>query len=40
VKEFMLAYIEAIHDFKHNKEAALTVFKKIYAQRRPRGIGG
>jgi len=28
VKEFMLAYIEAIHDFKHNKEAALTVLKK------------
>ena len=28
VKEFMLAYIEAIHDFKRNKEAALTVLKK------------
>jgi hypothetical protein len=28
VKEFMLAYIEAIHDFKQNKEAALTVLKK------------
>ena len=28
VKEFMLAYIEAIHDFKRNKEAALTVSKK------------
>jgi NitT/TauT family transport system substrate-binding protein len=28
VKEFMLAYIEAIHDFKHNKEAALAVLKK------------
>ena len=24
----MLAYIEAIHDFKRNKEAALTVLKK------------
>jgi NitT/TauT family transport system substrate-binding protein len=28
VKEFMLAYIEAIHDFKRNKEVALTVLKK------------
>src|SRR6266545_2240687 len=28
VKEFMLAYIEAIHDFKRNKEAALAVLKK------------
>ena len=28
VKEFMLAYIEAIHDFKRNKEAALKVLKK------------
>jgi len=28
VKAFMLAYIEAIHDFKRNKEAALTVLKK------------
>jgi NitT/TauT family transport system substrate-binding protein len=28
VKEFMLAYIEAIHDFKRNKEAGLTVLKK------------
>jgi NitT/TauT family transport system substrate-binding protein len=28
VKEFMLAYIEAIYDFKQNKEAALTVLKK------------
>jgi NitT/TauT family transport system substrate-binding protein len=28
VKEFMLAYIEAIHDFKRNKEAALQVLKK------------
>ena len=28
VKEFMLAYIEAIHDFKRNKEIALTVLKK------------
>src|SRR3989475_4427197 len=28
VNEFMLAYIEAIHDFKRNKEAALTVLKK------------
>ncbi len=28
VKEFMLAYIEAVHDFKRNKEAALTVLKK------------
>jgi NitT/TauT family transport system substrate-binding protein len=27
-KEFMLAYIEAIHDFKKNKEAALAVLKK------------
>jgi ABC-type nitrate/sulfonate/bicarbonate transport system substrate-binding protein len=27
-KEFMLAYIEAIHDFKKNKETALTVLKK------------
>ncbi len=29
VKEFMLAYIEAIHDFKRNKEAALAVLKKF-----------
>src|SRR5262245_23934572 len=28
VREFMFAYIEAIHDFKRNKEAALTVLKK------------
>jgi NitT/TauT family transport system substrate-binding protein len=28
VREFMLAYIEAIHDFKRNKEAALSVLKK------------
>jgi NitT/TauT family transport system substrate-binding protein len=28
VREFMLAYIEAIHDFKRNKEAALAVVKK------------
>ena len=28
VKEFMLAYIEAIHDLKRNKEAALAVLKK------------
>jgi ABC-type nitrate/sulfonate/bicarbonate transport system substrate-binding protein len=28
VKEFMLAYIEAIHDFKRNKKAALKVLKK------------
>ena len=28
VKEFMLAYIEAIYDFKRNKEAALAVLKK------------
>ena len=28
VREFMLAYIEAIHDFKRNKETALTVLKK------------
>jgi NitT/TauT family transport system substrate-binding protein len=28
VKDFMLAYIEAIHDFKRNKEAAPTVLKK------------
>jgi len=28
VKEFMLACIEAIHDFKRNKEAALPVLKK------------
>ena len=28
VREFMLAYIEAIHGFKRNKEAALTVLKK------------
>ncbi len=27
-KEFMLAYIEGIHDFKKNKEAALAVLKK------------
>ncbi len=27
-KEFMLAYIEAIHDFKKNKETALAVLKK------------
>src|SRR4029453_16343897 len=31
VKEFMLAYIEAIHDFKRNKEAALAVLKNIRA---------
>jgi hypothetical protein len=28
VREFMLAYIEAIHDFKRNKEAALAVLRK------------
>src|SRR5580765_2666968 len=28
VKEFMLAYVEAIHDFKRNKETALSVLKK------------
>jgi len=28
VKEFMLAYIEGIHDYKRNKEAALAVLKK------------
>src|SRR3989454_11243092 len=28
VKEFMLAYIEAIHDFKRNKEVAMAVLKK------------
>jgi sulfonate transport system substrate-binding protein len=28
VREFMLAYIEAIHDFKRNKEPALKVLKK------------
>jgi NitT/TauT family transport system substrate-binding protein len=28
VKRFMLAYIEAIHDFKRNKEAAIAVLKK------------
>lgn len=28
VRDFMLAYIEAIHDFKRNKEAALAVLKK------------
>jgi NitT/TauT family transport system substrate-binding protein len=28
VKGFMLAYIEAIHDFKRNKEAAIAVLKK------------
>jgi len=28
VKEFLLAYIEAIRDFKRNKEAALKVLKK------------
>ena len=28
VKEFMLAYIEAIHDFKRNKETSLAVLKK------------
>jgi sulfonate transport system substrate-binding protein len=28
VKEFMLAYIEAIHDYKRNKEAALKVLTK------------
>ncbi len=28
VKEFMLAYIEAIRDYKRNKEAALAVLKK------------
>jgi len=28
VKNFMLAYIEAIHDFKRNKETALAVLKK------------
>ena len=28
VKDFMLAYIEAVHDFKRNKGAALAVLKK------------
>jgi NitT/TauT family transport system substrate-binding protein len=28
VREFMLAYIEAIHDFKRNKETALAVLRK------------
>jgi ABC-type nitrate/sulfonate/bicarbonate transport system substrate-binding protein len=28
VKGFMLAYIEAIHDFKRNKEAAIGVLRK------------
>jgi NitT/TauT family transport system substrate-binding protein len=28
VREFMLAYLEAIHDFKRNKETALAVLKK------------
>jgi NitT/TauT family transport system substrate-binding protein len=28
VKEFMLAYIEAIHDFKRNRETALAVLRK------------
>ncbi|HMF50305.1 MAG TPA: ABC transporter substrate-binding protein, partial [Candidatus Saccharimonadales bacterium] len=28
VRDFMLAYIEAIHDFKRNKETALAVLKK------------
>ena len=28
VKDFMLAYIEAIHDFKRNKETALAVIQK------------
>ena len=28
VKEFMLAYIEGVHDFKRNKETALAVLKK------------
>jgi NitT/TauT family transport system substrate-binding protein len=28
VKDFMLAYIEAIHDFKRNKESALAVIQK------------
>jgi len=28
VREFMFAYIEAIHDYKRNKEAALAVLKK------------
>jgi NitT/TauT family transport system substrate-binding protein len=28
VKEFMLAYIEAIHDYKRNKETALAVLRK------------
>ena len=37
VKEFMLAYIEAIHDFKRNKEAALTVLKK-YARNDDREV--
>src|SRR5262245_11278844 len=31
VKEFILAYIEAIHDFKRNKASALTVLKNIRA---------
>src|SRR6516164_6362539 len=28
IKEFMLAYIEGIHDYKRNKEAALKVLRK------------
>jgi NitT/TauT family transport system substrate-binding protein len=40
VKAFMLAYIEAIHDFKRNKEVAPGSAEKIYPQRRPRGLGG
>jgi len=37
VKEFMFAYIEAIHDFKRNKEAALTVLRK-YTRKEDREV--
>ncbi len=37
VKQFMLAYIEAIHDFKRNREAALPVLKK-YARNDDREV--
>src|SRR5215470_4290791 len=36
-KAFMLAYIEAIHDYKRNKEAALAVLKK-YARNDDREV--
>ena len=35
----MLAYIEAIHDFKRNKEAALAVLKK-YTRNEDREVLG